>query len=353
MLDLTESNPTKVGLDYPEREILASLADPRVSTYAPDPRGWISAREAISEYYSTFGKHVPSSNIVLTAGTSEAYGFLFKLLCDAGDRVLVPKPSYPLFDFLLSLDNVEAVAYSNDTGVFEPLPERCRAILAVHPNNPTGIYVHEDEARRLHGLSARHGLALIVDEVFLDYALVDDPPPSFAGASKGLVFTLSGLSKLAALPQVKLSWIAVSGAPELCRDALDRLETISDTYLSVSTAAQLAVPRLLALAPSIRRGLNDRIRHNLSTLRLAVEHSPEVTLLPLEGGWYQTLRLPAIATSESWALDFLKKASVYLHPGLYFGFETEACCVVSLIVDPSVFREATHRMLRRIADRIN
>ena len=353
VFDLTESNPTRVGLTYPGDEILAALAQPEALTYEPAPQGHVTARQAVARYYFERGKDVSPDDIVLTAGTSEAYSFLFKLLCGPGDEVLVPRPSYPLVETLASLEAVEPVPYSLDHGLEEPLSRRCRAIVAVHPSNPTGSYVSDETAERLVTLSEKNDVALIVDEVFLDYVIGRSAARSFAGAERGLVFVLSGLSKLAGLPQMKLAWIATGGATERRKEARTRLEHIADAFLSVGTPVQLAAPRFLELASSIRERIRERVEENLSVLERAVQHVPEVTFPVPDGGWYATLRLPAVVSSEEWAIDFLERASVYLHPGVLFGFERDSHVVVSLLPRPGRFRIAIERLLRVVSDRVD
>jgi aspartate/methionine/tyrosine aminotransferase len=352
VLDLTESNPTRARLPYPSGEIRRSFDDEALLDYAPDPRGGKAARKAISDYYRERGSDVLLDDIFLTASTSEAYGFLFKLLCDAGDEVLVPRPSYPLFDFLAALDEVRPVSYPLqfdgawhvDFHALEAaITEKSRAVVAVHPNNPTGSYVSRKDRERLLELE----LPLIVDEVFLDFPLSRNAmAESFAGSTRGLVFVLSGLSKLAALPQMKLGWIVVSGDPENRKDAALRLEHIVDSYLSVGTPVQVAAPALLGLAPETRRLISERTLRNLDSLRKGVSSAPTVTLAIPEGGWYSPLRLPAVRSSEEWALSLLEDESVYVHPGGFFGFDVEAYLVVSLLTPEDVFDEGVHRILR-------
>jgi hypothetical protein len=352
VLDLTESNPTRARLPYPSGEIRRSFDDEALLDYAPDPRGGKAARKAISDYYRERGSDVLLDDIFLTASTSEAYGFLFKLLCDAGDEVLVPRPSYPLFDFLAALDEVRPVSYPLqfdgawhvDFHALEAaITEKSRAVVAVHPNNPTGSYVSRKDRERLLELE----LPLIVDEVFLDFPLSRNAmAESFAGSTRGLVFVLSGLSKLAALPQMKLGWIVVSGDPENRKDAALRLEHIVDSYLSVGTPVQVAAPALLGLAPETRRLISERTLRNLDSLRKGVSSAPTVTLAIPEGGWYSPLRLPAVRSSEEWALSLLEDESVYVHPGSFFGFDVEAYLVVSILTPEDVFDEGVHRILR-------
>ncbi len=360
VLDLTESNPTQAGLPYPATEIRESFDDQAVLQYAPDPRGVKAAREAVSRYYrERVEVHVHIDEIFLTASTSEAYGFLFKLLCDAGDELLVPRPGYPLFDFLAALDEVKAVSYPLrfdgvwhvDLGALEAaLSEKTRAVVAVHPNNPTGSYVSPEDRERLLTLCADRGLALIVDEVFLDFPLSKRAVgKSFAGSTRGLVFLLSGLSKLAGLPQMKLGWIVVAGDRANRTDAAIRLEHIADSYLSVGAPVQVAAPALLRLAPGIRRLISERTMRNLDTLKREAASAPAVTLAIPEGGWYAPLRLPAVRSSEEWAVRLLEQESVYVHPGSFFGFDVDAYLVVSLLTPEDVFDEGVHRILRALA----
>ncbi len=353
VFDLTESNPTRVGLTYPSDEILAALAQPEALTYEPAPQGHLIARQAVARYYFERDKDVAPDDIVLTASTSEAYSFLFKLLCEPGDEVLVPRPSYPLFETLASLEAVEPVLYSLDDGPGDSLSRRCRAIVAVHPNNPTGSYVSDETGERLVTLSEDNDVALIVDEVFLDYGIGKSTDESFAGAERGLVFVLSGLSKLAGLPQMKLAWITAGGAPERRKEARSRLEHIADAFLSVGTPVQLAAPRFLELASITRERIRERVEENLNALERAVQHVPEVTFPVPEGGWYATLRLPAVTSSEEWAIDFLERASVYVHPGVLFGFERDSHVVASLLPPPGRFRVAIERVLRVVSDRVD
>ncbi len=351
LLDLTESNPTKAKLPYPSPEILRSFHDEALLTYVPDPRGAKAAREAVSHYYRERGAEVGIDDIFLTASTSEAYGFLFKLLCDAGDEVLVPRPSYPLFDFLAALDQVKPLfyplrfdgAWHIDYGALEAaLSEKTRALVAVHPNNPTGSFVSREDRERFSEL----GLPLIVDEVFLDYPLsTTAAPDTFAGSTRGLVFVLSGLSKLAGLPQMKIGWIVVAGDRENRKEAALRLEHIADSYLSVGTPVQVAAPELFQLAPETRRWISERTRRNLDALKREVSSAPEVTLAIPEGGWYAPLRLPAVRSSEEWALLILEEQSVYIHPGSFFGFDG-AYLVASLLTREDVFDQGMRRTLQ-------
>ena len=354
ILDLTESNPTRAGLPYPASDIRRSFDDDALLQYVPDPRGGTAAREAASRYYRERGAEVLVDDIFLTASTSEAYGYLFKLLCDAVDEVLVPRPSYPLFDFLASLDGVRPVPYPLrfdgtwhvDFGALEAMvSDRTRAIVAVHPNNPTGSYVSPEDRERLLDL----GLPLLVDEVFLDFPLSRTAAAeTFARSTRGLVFVLSGLSKLAGLPQMKLGWIVLAGDRGTRREAALRLEHIADSYLSVGTPVQVAAPALLRLAPDVRRVISERTMRNLDALKRAAAAAPAATLSIPEGGWYAALRLPAVRSSEEWALSLLEKDSVYVHPGSFFGFDNDAYLVLSLLTPPHVLDEGVRRILHSV-----
>jgi len=330
ILDLTESNPTHAGIEYP-REILTALADERALRYDPTPRGLPSALESVSAYY---GGEITPSRILLTASTSEAYSYLFKLLADPGDEILAPRPSYPLFDFLAALDSVQVRQYSLrydgawhiDFDTLERnITSRTRAIVVVNPNNPTGSFLKRQELERLESL----GIPIICDEVFSDYEFAPDPSRvrTLAGERGVLTFSMSGLSKIAGLPQMKLGWIVASGPGH--EAALDRLELIADTYLSVATPVQLALTKLLA--SPVREQIRQRTRANLDFLRSAVQP------LNLEGGWYATLQVPRVRTEEEWALMLLEEHNVLLQPGFFFDFESEAFLVVSLLTSPQVF----------------
>jgi aspartate/methionine/tyrosine aminotransferase len=339
VLDLTETNPTQVGLPMPEAEILAALSDRGVLSYEPLPFGHAAARSAVSAYH---GGAVPPEHIVLTASTSDAYGTLFKLVANPGDRILVPVPSYPLFEYLAGLENVETVPYLcawEDDGwlidfasLEEGLDARTRAIVVVSPNNPTGAMLRKHEADRLLELCRDRGLALIADEVFRDHVFADAPDllHSLAGREEALVFVLAGLSKTCLLPQLKAAWIAVSGPRGLAGEALGRLEIIADTYLSVNTLVQLALPQLLALREVIRTPLMARLAANRSALARALAGSA-ATLLPSHGGWSAVVRVPRHPGEEERALRLLTRHQVRVHPGFFFDFPTEAFLVVSML----------------------
>jgi aspartate/methionine/tyrosine aminotransferase len=366
LLDLTASNPTTVGLAYRETEILQPLTRPEALTYQPLPRGLESARQVISEYYVEKGSHLQLDDLILTTSTSEAYSFIFRLLCDPGDAVLVPAPSYPLFDFLADLNDVKLVPYElvYDHGWqidFESLRgsierskiagSKCRAVLVVHPNNPTGSYVKRREIAELNQLCAVGAMAIISDEVFLDYSLGDEPPPTFSSNSEVLTFTLSGLSKISALPQMKVAWLATSGPADTKTEALARLDVIADTYLSMSAPVQLAVPAMLAERQNIQYQLLERIRANLTALDVDLAAQTLCRRLTVEGGWYAILRVPVLGADEDLAIALLRETGVLLQPGHFYNFPGEGHLIASLITPCNDFREGVGRVLRYIASR--
>jgi len=356
ILDLTESNPTAAGFTYPGEEILRALSDPRSLRYEPAPAGIPAAREAVSHYYSG---RVAADQILLTASTSEAYEFVFKLLADPGDEVLVPRPSYPLFDFLAALEAVRAVPYPlvyhggwaiDFDALAQSITPRTRAIVLVNPNNPTGSFVKQTELAELIRLCRDHGLALVSDEVFCDYALDDDPQRvrSLTGVDDVLTFCLSGLSKIAGLPQMKLGWIAVCGPAAARREAFDRLELIADTYLSTGTPVQWAASALLASRAQVQGQILARVRQNRAFLASRIGPDSPWRLLATEGGWYAILEAPKIHTEEEWVLTLLSAGNVLVQPGFFFDFEREAFLVASLLTPPEVFQEGVQRILARV-----
>jgi alanine-synthesizing transaminase len=357
ILDLTESNPTAAGFTYPADRILNALADPRSLCYEPAPAGLLAARSAVSEYY---GGRVETGRILLTASTSEAYGFLFKLLADPGDEVLVPRPSYPLFDFLAALESVRVVEYPlvyhcgwsvDFDALARQITPRTRAVVVVNPNNPTGSYLKRSELLELFDLCRRYELAIISDEVFCDYALTDDPRrvASLANVNDVLTFSLSGLSKLIGLPQLKLGWIVTSGPPEGRDQAVERLELIADTYLSVGTPVQWAASPLLALRETMQAQTLGRVRLNLTYLRSQIGSDSPWRVLDVEGGWHTVIQAPRIHSEEDWALILLGEDDVLVQPGFFFDFESEAFLVASLLTPPGIFQEGIRRILARAA----
>jgi alanine-synthesizing transaminase len=354
-LDLTETNPTRVGLGGAGKAELAALADPAVLTYAPEPRGLRSAREAVSAYYAERGAIVRAEAVVLIASTSEAYAHLFRLLCDPGDRVLIPAPSYPLFEPLAALESVTLAPYRlaydgawhlDLESMAAAMSEGARAIVLVQPNNPTGSCLSEEELKRVEALAERHDAAIISDEVFGDFpwATAGGPLPSLAGLARVPTFVLSGLSKVAGMPQMKLAWIAASGPERELARALEGLEWIADLFLSVAAPVQVALPRLLAARHSFQTRVRERLAINLSAIARLLEGRPEVSLLAATGGWSAVLRLPARHSGETWAIELLRRHGVQIHPGHFYDFDDEAHLVASLIVEPETFAAGLDRL---------
>ena len=351
LLDLTQSNPTAAGIVYPE-DLLDALTDSRALRYDPAPAGIATAREAVSGYY---GGTVDPGRIMLTASTSEAYAHIFKLLCDPGDEVLVPRPSYPLFDFLADLEGVRAVQYPlhythgwyiDLDALSSAVTDRTRAIVFVNPNNPTGTFLKLQQYEVMSTLCGRYDMALIVDEVFADYPLGPDPlrVPTVSGKNDVLTFTLSGLSKVAGLPQMKLGWIVTGGPQADCEEALKRLELIADTFLSTGTPVQYALPRFLEARTGIRQQISDRTRSNLDLLRTLTSNSPAQLLEP-EGSWYATLRVPNTRTGEEWVLRLINEQDVLVQPGFFYDFESEAFLILSLLTERDTFAEGAKRTI--------
>lgn len=359
LLDLTESNPTRVGLAYPEETIAAALADRRALVYQPAPFGLPEARLAVAEHLEAGGVGVASERIVLTASTSEAYAWLFKLLADPGDAVLVPRPGYPLFEFLGGLESVRAVPYPLDLAdgwridvdaLGRQAPREARAVVLVNPNNPTGSFLKREEWRSLQALCRERGWAVVSDEVFRDYAGAPDPArvSCAAVAPDVLTFSLGGLSKSAGLPQLKLAWIAVGGPEAEVREALRRLEVVADSYLSVGAPVQWALRTLLAAGAEVRAGIQARVAANRATLEATCAGSA-CRLLPSEGGWYGILQIPATRSGEEWVLRLLAQDGVAVHPGYFYDFPREAFLVLSLLPPPASFAAAAAAIVRRVA----
>lgn len=357
LLDLTVSNPTRVGIRYGDA-LLAPLGTAAALTYEPMPLGWPAAREAVARDYRRRGIDLAPERIVLTASTSDAYSLLFKLLCDPGCAdVLAPVPSYPLFDHLTALDGVRPRPYRLEyhgrwsvdaADVDRAWTRDTRAILAVSPNNPTGSVLDEADAAALATRAAVRGAALILDEVFCDYPLHEPwPEPEALRHPPCLLFRLGGLSKSAGLPQVKLGWIAVDGPDALVAEALDRLELICDTYLSVSTPVQLAAPALMAGAATVRTQILERVRANDRTLTDLLSRHPPVTRLHADGGWSAVLRVPATTGEEALVMRLLERDRVIVHPGFFFDFPNEAFLVLSLLPEPGTFARGVTRVLER------
>ena len=356
LLDLTASNPTTVGLDYETEAIVGALGNRRAMEYRPEPRGMLGAREAVANYYAlkSAGSVVTAGRILLTSSTSEAYTFLLRLLCDAGDEVLVPAPSYPLFEYLGGLNDVNLRRYCMfyDHGwhidlhaLEQGIGPRARAILLVHPNNPTGSYVSAEEMTALDELCAARGLALIADEVFFDFNHAGAEHRSFATNRTALTFTLSGLSKICGLPQMKLAWIVATGLEDAVAAALARFEIIADTYLSVSTPVQLAVPALLGTAARFQEQLMARIRSNLAALDRSLKEQIVCNRLEVDGGWYAVLRVPALGSDEDFVVSLLEREGVVVHPGHFFDFPGDGFLVVSLIPPADAFACGVGKLL--------
>jgi alanine-synthesizing transaminase len=355
ILDLTVSNPTRVGLSYRGKDILESLVSSPWMDYDPQPKGLLAARAAIAAYYQTqYSTRVDLARIILTTSTSEGYSFVFRLLCNPGDEVLVPKPSYPLFEFLADLSDVKLIPYPllYDHGwqidfptLQEAVTDRTHAVVVVHPNNPTGSFVNRDEQEELNRFCRNHSLAIIADEVFLDYAHDKSPRQTFAANHEVLTFTLSGISKISALPQMKVAWIVTSGPEGLAEVAQSRLEVIADTYLSMNAPIQWATPVLLDQRKEIQRQLLARIHANLDELDRQLASQKTCQRLVVEGGWYAILRVPVTQTDEELAVDLLRRKSLLIHPGHFYDFPSDGYQVLSLITPVEEFSEGIRRIL--------
>ena len=359
-IDLTESNPTRTGLKYPA-DLLAPLADRRALVYRPEPFGLLEARRAVAADYERRALAVAADRIVLTPSTSDAYSLLFKVLCDPFDEVLVPRPSYPLFEHLTQLDAVRArpydLEYHGDWFIdFASLERawsaRTRAVLVVTPNNPTGSFAKPEEIDRLAALCAAREAAIIADEVFADYELV--PGRSRAAAKvlarrDVLAFGLGGLSKSIGLPQAKLAWFGVAGPDTRVEAALARLEFACDTYLSVSTPVQIAASELLARGAAVREQIRSRIVANCQQLTARAAETPACSVLQAEGGWYAVVRVPSFGSEEDLALNLLTTDAVLAHPGYFFNFPNESYLIVSLLVPEAQFSQGIVCLLRRAA----
>ena len=355
-VDLTNSNPTSCGFRYDVAAILAAFHNPKALTYEPEPKGLWSARGEVSRYYKEdHGVAVDPEALLLTTSTSEAYSYVLRLLCNPHDEILVPKPSYPLLDYLGDLQDVPLIPYSlgyargwfvDFHSLFRALTPRTRAILLVHPNNPTGSFVRAEELARLNELCVERNLALIVDEVFLDYPLKDQPHRSFVANQDVLTFTLSGLSKIAALPQMKVAWVATTGPDSLKREALQRLEIIADTYLSLNSATQWAFPTLFEQRRSLRPQVLERVRENWAYLKAALSKETACELLEAGGGWYAVLRVRGDRPEEDLAIEILRKTHTLIHPGHFYDFPSDEYLVASLIVEPKSFQEGIFRLLK-------
>lgn len=354
LLDLTASNPTECKFQYAYHGIMRALCSPGSLEYQPDPKGLRVAREAVCGYYAEKRVNVPPVDVILTTSTSEAYSFIFRLLCNPGDEMLVPTPSYPLFDFLAEIQDVTLKRYlliydhgwQIDLHALEhAITDRTRGIIAVHPNNPTGHFTKLGEMAAINQLCVTRQMAIIADEVFLDFSLGSQPPQTFSANQDALTFTLSGLSKISGLPQMKLAWLVASGPEKLKREALARLDVIADTYLSMNAPVQLAAPIFLEMRHGFQQQVTDRIRKNLAELDRQLAAQGTRSRLEAEGGWYAVLRVPATRSDEDAALELLEHKGVYVHPGHFYDFQQDGYLVLSLITPEKDFAEGIERVL--------
>lgn len=363
VVDLTASNPTLAGFQYP-KAILDALGSDHGLSYRPDPLGLRSARDGVAAYLRGLGLDVDGRDVVLTASTSDAYSLLFKLLCDPGHEVAVPRPSYPLLEHLTRLDSVAAVPYTLeyhgrweiDLGGLERLISTAtRAVVMVNPNNPTGSFVSSREIDGVVSLCRDRDVALIVDEVFGVYPMASSNrgPSVLDRAPDVLTFVLGGLSKAIGLPGVKLGWMVVAGPRQPVARALDRLELLCDTYLSVATPVQLAVEDLLSKGAGVTTQIAERVRRNYQHLERLVATYPAAGLLPVEGGWYAVVQVPATASEEMLVLDLLNREHILVHPGYFFDFPREAFLVMSLLPETVTFESATERVLSHVTERLS
>lgn len=363
IFDLTESNPTQAHFDYNQKEILTALAAPQAMRYEPAPRGLLPARQVIADYYVSLGQRVTPDALHLTASTSEGYAFLFKLLTNPGDEVLAPQPSYPLFDFLTALESVQLIHYPLRYHAAEgwrididtlaaSISTKTRALIIVNPNNPTGSFIKHDELVALNSLCREHDLALIFDEVFSDYGCgrASQRVTTAVDNAAALTFVMGGLSKTLGLPQMKLAWIHVNGPQALREEAQERLDFISDTYLSVGAPIQHAAEKLLAQRRAMQQQILARINANDVFLREQVDNLREVEVLKREGGWCDVLAISKPFAEEPFTVNLLAQDNVLVHPGYFFDFEKEGFLVVSLLTEPAIFREGAVRMLARLAE---
>jgi alanine-synthesizing transaminase len=363
--DLTLSNPTECGIVYPGQKIFSALSNSQSLHYAPDPHGLLTARRAVMSYYKERFAEIREENIFITASTSEAYSLLFTLLCNPGETILAPRPSYPLFEFLAQLTGIvlkyyplryEGGWYIDTDAIAHSMIPSTKAIILVHPHNPAGMFIKKDEYRKIIEIAKQHSIAVIADEVFLDFTLgsLKNALGTTAGTSDVLTFTLSGISKTLGLPQLKLGWIVISGEEQLSREAAGRLEILSDTYLSANTPVQIALPDLMNGCATVQRNIQERIKSNYTYIYELLSGTGQqkdypCSALEAEGGWYVILRVPRTQTAEAWAMELLDKHNIYVYPGHFFDFDDEGFLVVSLLTDEETFR----RSIRQVADFIS
>jgi aspartate/methionine/tyrosine aminotransferase len=354
LLDLTVSNPTECGFEYQSAAILDALRNPAALVYEPNPRGLEAARAAVAGYYIGRDMDVSIEDIFLTTSTSEAYSYVFRTLCDPGDELLIPSPSYPLFDFLANIQDVNLVRYPllYDHGwqidfhaLEQAVTPRTRGVIVVHPNNPTGHFSKNAEMAKLNHICSMREMAIIADEVFLDFSYEGDQPASFVANRESLTFTLSGLSKISGLPQMKAAWLIANGPPQWKSDALARLEVIADTYLSLNAAVQLAIPRFLEQRHAFQKQVISRVRRNLAELDRQLSAQKTCSRLRVEGGWCAALRVPATRSDEDLAIQLLSAHGVFVHPGHFYDFPADGYLVVSLITPEARFSQGIGRAL--------
>ena len=353
IIDLTASNPTECGFEYDREAILKALCNPAALVYEPNPKGLGVARQAVASYYAGHGAQVSAEDMVLTTSTSEAYSFVFRTLCNPGDEILVPTPSYPLFSFLAEIQDVKLVSYPllYDHGwqidfhsLEQAITPRSRGVIVVHPNNPTGHFCKPKEMARLNEICASHEMAVIADEVFLDFALNGERQTSFAANAAALTFTMSGLSKISGLPQMKVAWVVLSGPKFMKTDALARIEVIADTYLSMNAPVQPAIPTFLEMRHGFQKQLMARVRGNLEELDRQLARQQSCTRLEVEGGWHAVLRVPVLNSDEELAVHLLSTKNVHVHPGHFYDFASNGYLVVSLITGKLEFKEGVERI---------
>jgi alanine-synthesizing transaminase len=360
VIDLTESNPTKCGFHFESKRILGALSDPGGLNYDPVPQGLLPARNAVADYYRSRECAVNANDIFPTTSTSEAYSFIFRTLCNPSDEVLIPQPGYPLFRFLADIQDVATVPYPliYDHGwqidfhaLERAITPRTRAVVVVNPNNPTGHFCKPDDMHRLNQICLEGGLAIIADEVFLDFSLAEATHPTFASNDKVLTFTMSGLSKISGSPQMKVAWLIATGPEALKQQAIARLEMIADTYLSMNTPMQLALPILLELRHNFQQQCVARTRNNLAQLDKLLATQTLCSRLDLEGGWYAVIKVPMTGSDEDLALELLSSHGVYLHPGHFYDFPTNGYLVVSLIAPELSFATGMGALVDLIGER--
>lgn len=354
LLDLTASNPTTVGFDYNVQALKLALSRAATRPHEPDAKGLLIARRAVAAYYTAREIEVPVDDIILTTSTSEAYSFVFRALCNPGDELLVPEPSYPLFGFLADIQDVKLARYpllydhgwqTDFYALEQAIAPRTRGVIVVHPNNPTGHFCKPNEIARLNEICSARDLALIADEVFLDFVLESKRPPSFAANPRALTFTMSGLSKISGLPQMKASWLIISGPEQLKAQALARLEVIADTFLSMNAPVQWAIPDFLKQRRGFQKQLMTRVRKNFSELDRQLSAQRACARLEIEGGWYAVLRVPATRSDEDLAIDLLATKGVHVHPGHFYDFQGDGYLIVSLIAPEQEFKKGIKLLL--------